>query len=233
MSTRTVRKPRRAPVDLSQQAHRRLVGILGLSLPLLLYLMAGLRPTMGLTDWKLLPSVSAYYYTGGVAFFVGILFALALFLLTYRGYEGEIADRVVGFLGGCGALGVAIFPTSAPVRVSPASWWSEPLEKIHYMSAVVLFLSFIAFSIWLFRKSNIPRKADRPLEKRIRNNIYLGCGIAMIIGVLWAGSSLFTKAPIFWAETMAIVGFAISWLVKGEADAPIRRMYGRWRGRAR
>jgi len=54
------------------------------------------------------------------------------------------------------------------------------------------------------------------VEKRWRDAIYLICGIAMILGVLWAASSLITNAPIFWPETVAIVAFAISWLVTWE-----------------
>jgi hypothetical protein len=91
----------------------------------------------------------------------------------------------------------------------------------------VLFTSFILFAIWLFRKSSVPRKMDRPVEKRRRDTIYLICGIAMIISVLWAASSLITKAPIFWPETVAIVAFAISWLVKGKAEYTVRRVIGR------
>jgi hypothetical protein len=212
----------RVPRDLSQRAHRRLIGFLGLVLPLLLYSVAGLRPTTGLARWGLLPSVSAYYYTGAVGFFVGILFALSLFLLSYRGYEGEVADRVVGGVGGCAALGVALFPTAAPTGACEPSWWATSLRTVHYISAVVLFASFIAFATWLFRKSNIPRAKDRGPEKRWRNAIYLICGITMILAVLWSASSLITGAPIFWPETIAIVAFAVSWLVKGEADLPVR-----------
>src|ERR1700757_4451397 len=97
--------------NLSQQAHRQLIGYLGLLLPFLLYGVAGLRHTAGLVPWRLLSSISAYYYTGAVAVFVGVLFALALFLLTYRGYKGVIADRVLGLIGGTAAIFVALFPT--------------------------------------------------------------------------------------------------------------------------
>jgi heme/copper-type cytochrome/quinol oxidase subunit 2 len=217
----------RVPKDLSQRAHRRLIGFLGILLPVLLYGVAELRPTEGLASWSLLPSVSAYYYTGAVGIFVGVLFALSLFLLTYRGYEGEVADRVVGGLGGCAALGVALFPTAAPAGVSAPSWWATPLRTVHYVSAVVLFLSFIVFAMWLFRKSSSPRNEDRGREKRWRNTVYLLCGISMILSVLWAASSLITDAPIFWPETIAIIAFAVSWLVKGEADLPVRRVIRR------
>jgi len=210
--------------SLSQQAHRRLIGILGLLLPLLLYVFAGLRHTVGLPAWTPLNSISAYYYTGAVAIFVGVLFALALFLLTYPGYKGVIADRLLGLVGGTAGILVALFPTSAPDGLSAPTWWSPYMRTVHYLSAVVLFVAFILFAIWLFRKSNIPRRGDRPLEKRRRDDICLASGIIMIASVLWAASSMFTHAPIFIPESIAIIAFAVSWLTKGEVHKPVMQM---------
>ena len=210
--------------SLSQQAHRRLIGILGLLLPLLLFIFAGLRHTVGLPAWTPLNSISAYYYTGAVAIFVGVLFALALFLLTYPGYKGVIADRLLGLVGGTAAILVALFPTSAPDGLSAPTWWSPYMRTVHYLSAVVLFVVFILFAIWLFRKSNIPRRGDRPLEKRRRDDICLASGIIMIASVLWAASSMVTHAPIFIPESIAIIAFAVSWLTKGEVHKPVMQM---------
>ena len=210
--------------SLSQQAHRRLIGILGLLLPLLLFIFAGLRHTVGLPAWTPLNSISAYYYTGAVAIFVGVLFALALFLLTYPGYKGVIADRLLGLVGGTAGILVALFPTSAPDGLSAPTWWSPYMRTVHYLSAVVLFVVFILFAIWLFRKSNIPRRGDRPLEKRRRDDICLASGIIMIASVLWAASSMFTHAPIFIPESIAIIAFAVSWLTKGEVHKPVMQM---------
>jgi len=165
--------------------------------------------------------VSAYYYTGAVGIFVGVLFALSLFLFTYQGYEGVIADRIVGRLGGAAALGVALFPTAAPIGLSEPPWWSPALEVVHYVSAVLLFATFILFSVWLFRKSSVPPGSARPVEKRARDAVYLACGVVMIASVLWAASSMFTHKPVFVPETIAIVAFAISWLAKGEAYQPV------------
>ncbi|MGH7490303.1 MAG: hypothetical protein ACREMY_32550, partial [bacterium] len=215
------RRTRDVPRDLSQDQHRRLIGALGFLLPELIYFLAGLRPTDGLPPWQRLNSVSAYYYTGAVGVFVGVLFALSLFLLTYPGYEGVKADRLVGKLSGLAALGVALFPTTAPQGLSEPTWWTPTMRTIHYASAVTLFLGFIAFSIWLFRKSSIPKRSDRPPEKRRRDDICLACGVVMIASVLWAFSSMKTNAPIFWPEAIAIMAFAISWLVKGEAHKPV------------
>ncbi len=210
--------------NLSQQAHRQLIGYLGLLLPLLVYVLAGLLPTVGLPRWRALNSLSAYYYTGGVSVFVGVLFALALFLLTYPGYREVTADRVVGRLGGLAAIAVGLFPTTPPAGQTAPSWWHPQMALVHYTSAVVLFVSFILFAIWLFRKSNVPLRRDRPPDKRRRDDICLACGILMIVAVLWAASSMFTHAPIFLPESIAIIAFAVSWLIKGEAYKPVMQM---------
>ena len=225
--------PPRVAKDLSQIAHRRLIGCLGMLLPVLLYLFAGARHTDGLDhDWQLLSSISGYYYTGAVGIFTGILFALSLFLLTYRGYEGSIADRVVGGVAGCAALGVALIPTGPPGSVPRLPWWNESFMHTHYAAAVVLFSCFVLFALWLFRKTTAPTAHTRSTDKRIRDAIYVACGVAMLLGMLWAGICYFTHGPIFWAETIAIEAFALSWLVKGEADHPIRRVARRLASRA-
>ncbi len=212
------------PQSLSQRAHRRLIGILGLLLPLLIYVLAGLLPTIGLPRWTVLSSVSAYYYTGAVSVFVGVLFSLALFLLTYPGYREVAADRVVGRLGGLAAIAVGLFPTKPPTGLSAPSWWHPRMAVVHYVSAIVLFVSFIIFAIWLFRKSNVPLRRDQPPDKRWRDDICLACGILMIVAVLWAASSMLTHAPIFLPESIAIAAFAVSWLTKGEAYRPVMQM---------
>ena len=212
---------RSKPHDLNHQAHRQLIGYLGILLPLLLVGLAALRPTPGLPRLEPLTSVSAYYYTGAVAAFVGILFALALFLFTYGGYQGYLADRVVGKVGAFCALGVALFPTAAPGSLSEPSWWREITRTIHYLSATSLFLVFIVFSLWLFRKTKVPKGGELSPGKRQRNRVYLICGLVMVANVLWAGSSYFTGASIFWAEIFALWAFAVSWLVKGYAHRPV------------
>ncbi|TAK15569.1 MAG: hypothetical protein EPO35_06960 [Acidobacteria bacterium] len=215
----------RAPRSLSQQAHRRLIGVLGLLLPFLLYVLSASRPTAGLPAWDVLPSVSAYYYTGAVGIFVGVLFALSLFLFTYQGYQGERADRVLGAIGGASALGVALFPTRVPPtqpadRIAAPTWWTEAFHDIHLASAVALFIVFILFAVWLFRKSAVPR-ADRPTDKVWRDRFCLGCGVVMIVAVVWAVAANVAERSIFWQEGAAIMAFALSWLAKGEAYQPI------------
>lgn len=212
------------PYHLSQLAHRQVIGYLGLLLPSILLGLAAIRETPPLPRGGILDSVSDYYYSGAVAAFVGILFALAWFLFTYRGYEGQRADRVAGFVGGLAALGVAFFPTGPPGGLPELPWWSGTTRVIHYVSATVLFLTFIVFSLWLFRKTDVPEGMELPPDKRWRNRVFLVCGLVMIAGVLWAASSLVTDRPIFWPEVIALLAFAVSWLVKGEAHESMASM---------
>lgn len=214
---------RPAPRDLSQQLHRLLIGTLGFFLPFLLYIAAGLRPSGDLPPWKLLSSVSAYYYTGATGIFIGVVFALALFLITYRGYEGVKADRVVGAIAGLAALGVALFPTAAPSPLVEPTWWRDWVRTTHYVSAVALFISFILFAGWLFRKSDVPKRSDRSAEKNRQDDLCLACAIVMTVCVVWAGSAIVTKGDIVIPEAIAIMAFAISWLSKGRVHEFVRR----------
>ncbi len=207
--------------DFSHRTHRRLIGWLGFALPVLVVAMSKLWPVESPPGWSMLESLSAFYYTSATAIFVGTLFALAMFLFAYGGYEGDVADRVVGKVAGVSALGVAFFPTVAPNGFSAMSWWVPWMRTAHYISAVSLFLMFIVFSLWLFRRTSVPRGQPLPVDKRWRNRIYLWCGLVMIASVLWAASALLTHRDIFWPEAIALWAFAISWLVKGRTHGAV------------
>ncbi|HUJ18110.1 MAG TPA: hypothetical protein VL197_08960 [Nitrospirota bacterium] len=206
--------------DLSSHAYRQLIGSLGLVFPLALWLIAGLRPTRELARWDLLSSVSAYYYTGSVAVFVGILVSLGVFLFTYHGYKNEYSkqDRRASIIAGTAAILVAFFPTKAPLDSLAPSWWTPGTGKIHYISAVVLFCSFSFFSLFLFTKSKPDSGEPLTKGKRVRNRIYICCGILMAACIVWAGIASFLNAPIFLPEALALESFALSWLTKGRAD---------------
>jgi hypothetical protein len=208
------------PDDLSDNSHRQLIGYIGLALPVLLYLLAGARPTSGLERWKVLGSISAYFYTGAVAAFVGMLVALALFLFTYRGYANRYhpLDRGAAIIAGVAALAVAFFPTGAPIPDLEVSWWSPPSAVIHYIAAVVLFGSFAFFSLFLFR---LGTDKSPPADKRRQNMIFLVCGVAIVASMAWAGVNGWQKRSIFLPESVALAAFALSWLVKGRAHRSI------------
>lgn len=220
-SDRDTRAPHRRD-DRSDNSHRQLIGYIGLALPIILVALAAIRPMDRGARWALMYSISAYYYSGAVAAFVGMLVALALFLLTYRGYENKYgwADRAAARIAGCAALLIAFFPAAAPPSVEPLPWWTDATGYVHYASAIVLFLMFAVFSLFLFQlgPSGAHPPPNPPADKRRRNGVYLICGVVILASMAWAGFAGFNKQSIFLPESIALVAFAISWLVKGRAD---------------
>jgi len=202
---------------LSARAHRQLIGYIGLLLPILLLLITWLRRDDPDRPWRWQHSISAYYYTGAVAVFVGLLFALALFLLAYRGYQNkyQVFDIAAAVIAGLAALGVAFFPTKAPDGLQAARWWTDGTGVLHHVSAVILFAMFAVFSLWLFRMTGSPGALSA--DKRKRNSVYLACGILIVLSVGWAGIAGWKKKSLFVPESTALVAFAVSWLVKGRA----------------
>jgi hypothetical protein len=207
--------PAYRPDDLSDHAHRQLIGYIGLVLPILLIIIAIVRD--GVAQWESLESISAYYYTGAVAAFVGMLVALALFLFTYRGYRNKYywADRAASVTAAVAALGAAFFPTAAPKGVTDLLWWSPTIGVLHHVFAVILFAMFAVFALWLFRIT--PSGEQAPSDKKWRNWVYLVCGMTIVACVIWAGVAGLNGRPIFWPESIALVAFSVSWLVKGYA----------------
>ncbi|APG64809.1 hypothetical protein LPB136_05285 [Tenacibaculum todarodis] len=193
---------------------RKLIGIIGVGLPIILPIVLLVNGNNILIQ----DSISAYYATEARDFFVGFLFVLGFFLLTYTGYSDEskpekINDNVVANIGAIFAICVAIFPNSSQ---------SETIQTIHFLSAVALFSVFAYFSLVIFKKTN---PAIKPTEMKLkRNKVYTICGIIIIVFVLLAGISFKflsdeTRAStniIFWCEVIALIAFGISWLTKGE-----------------
>jgi succinate dehydrogenase/fumarate reductase cytochrome b subunit len=219
--------PEKHADDDSSYPHRQLIGYVGLLLPLLVWLVAGLRPINELPRWRTLHSISAYYYTGAVVIFAGGLVAMALFLFSYKGYANEygLADRVAAIIAGCAAILAAYFPTGAPAGPLKPFWWTQPMEWIHHIAAVILFSSFIFFALVQFPKSK-PGTATVDRYKPVRNAIYRICGWAIVICMLWiiiVAVFRGTDASIFLPETIALEAFAISWLVKGRADVTAKQ----------
>ncbi|MEM8856954.1 MAG: DUF998 domain-containing protein [Chloroflexota bacterium] len=218
---------KKQPINLSYKFLRRMVGVLGMLLPVILYFGRRIvfqEPLMG--------SISEYYHTGMGDVFVGILCVTGFFLYSYRGYEGEI-DGYLSTVGGLLALGVAFFPTSAElvpvtgnaeidqyaVRALP-----EFVGRLHLLFAVGFFAVLAYFCLFLFTKTADP--LNMTPQKKIRNRIYQICGWIIIVSLVLAGiyigiggdaeSALAPLRPVFWLEAIAIEAFGFSWLVKGE-----------------
>ena len=220
------------PDDLSDRAHRQLIGYIGLVLPVLLIFIAIWRD--GMEQWKRLESISAYYYTGAVAVFVGMLVALALFLFTYRGYANKYHryDRAAAVIAASAALGEAFFPTKVPEGFVALKWWAPWHGVVHHISAVVLLLMFAVFALWLFRVT--PDGQAVAPDRKWPDRVYLICGVAILASLAWAGWEAKHGRSIFWPESTSLVAFSISWLVKGDAHGTIAQAaYSLLRGKDR
>ena len=182
---------------------RRVVGLLGVALPIIVAIVGFV--VMGW--WRFEPTISDYYAIDSARnAFVGILFTIAWFLFTYRGFDWR--DRTTGIFACAFALGVALVPCTVPA-----------VANYHYLAAGGLFVALTIFAL-LFRQS---RGLMTP-EKVTRNRIYLGCAIVMIMCIatigLFKGSlggTLWLGIPAVYAlETFALWAFGVSWFIKGE-----------------
>jgi hypothetical protein len=215
--------------DLSSHRHRVVIGALGAALPLLVWLISWLRPAHPALA-EPLSSISAYYYSGAVAVFTGILAGLAIYFFTYSGYDNahRWKDRTTAVIAGIAAIGVACFPTIAPAPPLELPWWRPYLGTIHFFSATALFGGFIVFALFLFPKSR-HRRGERPSAKKARNVVYYVCGLTMLVCMIIAGIRSRQGHPIFWLESVALEAFAVSWLVKGRAHWTAKQLLHRAR----
>jgi hypothetical protein len=196
---------------------RRLIGILGISLPFIV-ILGGFTQT----DPGLQGSISGYYYTNMRDLFVGILSGVALFLLSYRGYEQ--IDDIVANMSGLFALGIILFPTAMysgrVVRVGMFLIADNISGTLHLAFSALFFLALSFNSLFLFTRRH-PGVMGK--EKKRRNLIYRSCGIVMILAIVcitmytifFRGTSVAAMNPVLILESLALFAFGISWLVKG------------------
>ncbi len=207
MDTASITKTKRPGNDNDQiipyYTLRVLIGAAGILLPLLLWI----GKLIFNNSWQIEYSISDYYDNGTAGdILVGVLFALAFFLVSYRGYAP--IDSIAANFGCAFALGVALCPTTSDNKI---------IHILHFVFALLLFSVFIFFSIYLFRK-----KSPHPTkQKKNRNKVYLICGILMIICI--AGIAVYqifdlnsSWHPVFWLESLALISFGFSWITKAE-----------------
>ncbi|HEY2720973.1 MAG TPA: hypothetical protein VGI82_04580, partial [Chitinophagaceae bacterium] len=174
---------------------RKLIGALGISLPFLMVI----GKLIYNHTWQIEYSISDYYDNGTAGnILVGVLFALAFFLVSYKGFAP--IDSIAANLGCVFALGVALCPTTSTTPI---------IHNLHFVFATLLFSVFTFFSIFLFRKSDDPNPKG---QKKNRNNVYLLCGLVMSLCIAGIAviSFLFKPFaekfhPVFWLESLALI----------------------------
>ena len=155
-------------------------------------------------------SISDTYYANSKAIMIGILSITSFYFATYKGYD--IRDRIINILSAICAAGVVLFPNKG---IDGLIQMPNVGGIIHCAFALVLYLTFFLNCVWLFRLGDSNTK-----EKKIRNNVYLGCGISIAVaaGVLVAGNIFNLKhyIPNFvWiTEVVAQIAYAVAWFIK-------------------
>jgi hypothetical protein len=191
---------------------RKAVGIIGFGLPFALALGKILLQGPGIQS-----SISGYYYTDMRNVFVGSLCAIGIFLMSTRGYDRK--DAIAGMLACVFAVGVALFPTTPDVCATSED---KLIGRVHLTFAALLFLTFAYFSLFLFTqtasdKSPTPRKLQRNTVYRVCGYTILGSILLIVVVMLPSVHSFVAPlTPVFWLESLAVVSFGVSWLVKGE-----------------
>ena len=210
-----------APVDpfvIGYVTLRQAVGWLGLGLPFVLVIGGMLLPEPRL---YIEPSLSDYYYTPMRNVFVGTLCAIAVFMLSYHGFDHR--DDYAGDAACAFALGVALCPTTP---ADTPTLRQQMIGNVHYVFAAGLFLTLSYFSLRLFTLTDTRQGPPTP-RKLQRNAVYRACGWTMLVAIglilllrvlaIARLKPLEGAAPVFWLETAAILAFGLSWMTKSEA----------------
>ncbi len=222
---------------ISYRLLQRLLGLLGLALPLALLLFTWIegRP--------LEPSISDFYYTKMGGFFVGTLCAVGVFLFCYNGFPNRHAkptfvqrlwtDRTFAIAGGTFAICVALFPVKR-AGLEPASFIDPATglktivnfgatgygDWVHYTSAILFFTCIFIFSAVFFPRGEA--------GLTLRKIVYYICGGVMAAAILRmapyffaAEKTAFGPSFLFTWESVAIFAFSVAWLAKGKIDEPL------------
>lgn len=155
----------------------------------------------------------------GVAFFPTIRNGCALDSYLGRGFLQLVRPE--------GASYVGPGPYVAPDGSNPSSlfWLFEGVEKIHYLSAGIVFAIMAIFALFVFTQVKPYQLRDNnQLErnKKIRNRFYVTCGLLIAASAAAMLANLFFKFAwwdgirmTFWCEAVALIAFGMAWMVKG------------------
>lgn len=215
---------------LSYLKVRQAIGWLGILLPLILIVGGSLG------GHNILPSISDYYYSNMGTTFTGILFMVATFLFTYKGYNnnrtifwGLLNDNHVTTLAAVFAITVALFPCGSVESecygiLIPTV--ESVVNAIHFAAAGALFFLLGIMSFYFFTASNKPLSEIKGTRKATRNTLYKycayviwGCIFIMLVikvGKLAENTNGIIRYYIFIGEIICLFAFGLSWLVKGD-----------------
>ena len=212
--------------NLSYLALRKWLGILGLSLPILIWVFNG---------FELKSSISHFYYSSSSVIFTGFMVSFGIFLIFYPGRSDatdKISDNWVTTIGGIGAILTALIPTAycsvskLPIRITDelASFCggeglttqyihnNNILGSVHLFSAATFLILMGYMSFARFTKGNTTPK----MKKFYKLCAYLVWFPLVILGIEFAFEIKWTNYDVYIMECISLGSFGLAWLVKGK-----------------
>ncbi|WP_420862143.1 hypothetical protein [Algirhabdus cladophorae] len=185
---------------LSYLSVRTFLGLLGFVLPVALILYSLIFGT-----GQLETSISEYYYTPMGDVFVGTLWAMGAFLISYNGYARSdmqknsgrfrdlLTDRLISTIAGISVICVALFPVNpSMIEDQIATGFTFHSNAVHYTAAGIYFTSMAIFALVLFTRGdgteeNFFEKNGRKITRikwTPRNRYFVWCGGAILAAML-------------------------------------------------
>ena len=204
---------------ISYMTLRKVIGILGM-------LLAGVCVIGGLVfaNTEILPSISMYYHSNMRDVFVGLLIAVGMFLLTYKGYDKK--DQEIMLVTGFSALMIPLFPCTNiydPVSTVGFMNLNPNISNFFHLLFAGLFFVLLAYnSYFMFTRTNpliamTPNKIKRNKIYKISGITIFVCIILLVLSSIFMGELKDQYKIVLILEQIMLVAFGISWLVKGEA----------------
>ena len=197
-------------VTVDTKRMRIMIGILGILLPWLVVLIT----------WSWPGSISSTYYSVcAVGTFMVVLGSAGILLINYKGYEriDDITATIAGIFGICICIFPMLYGPDPSLHVGAFNLPSNVSNIVHCVTAALFFATLSFMSIFLFTKSI----GEKTKQKKIKNVIYIVCGIGMITSFALFGLKLIPGINIpnlTWIiEAIALFFFGISWVVKSDA----------------
>lgn len=215
-------------ISLEKQSTLRwLVGLLGMLLPLFLWIILFIQNDV----LRPLDSISHYFYTRAGSIFIIVVSLLAIFLLVYKGYE--LIDFILSSVAGICALLLLYFPTNN-IDCNSVSECNSVITHLidnefriifHFVMAGMFLGSLALMSIFLFTKKESDKNGLIMPDFKGENIIFVTCGVLIILSMLLIVTNCFgfftadefnEHNLTFWFEVVALEAFGFSWFVKGD-----------------
>ncbi|PQO94894.1 hypothetical protein C5614_20195 [Massilia phosphatilytica] len=200
-------KPTERP-EIDPQTLKFIIGSIAVLLPFVLSALNGGQLRSLSDSFYFVGSPDIIYGPWSRTIFVGCLYAIGAFLITYN---GQIAlEMGLSKVAAIAAILVAMFPCNC-------SGHDEIIEHVHYVAAAILYLILGMFCLIFYFRARDKRRRTQHVEPKYRQWIYATCLVA-----LWGAMAFLVfnavvrdtrvTNPVFWGESIGLVAFGVAWL---------------------